>query len=275
MLVTLKDLLNQYLEKDAIVGAFNATCFYDAKPIIRAAEKMNAPVIIGVSPLAAKTIELGEWSLLLRDIAEKSSIPICLHLDHGRRIEDVKKAVDVGFPSVMFDGSQLPYEENVAITKEVVEYAHPKGVSVEAEIGSVAYTGNEAVKAILSDPDVTANFVADTGIDAVAVAVGTLHQMKQQGARVDFDLIKKIEEKVSIPLVIHGASGLLNEEIIKLRSTRVCKMNIGTALRLAFNNSLRKSLDENQSNHNYTELLDAPMQAVEEVVLGKLELLGF
>ncbi|MBG0786545.1 MAG: class II fructose-bisphosphate aldolase [Anaerolineaceae bacterium] len=275
MLVTLKELLNQYLEKDAIVGAFNATCFYDAKPIIKAAEKKNAPVIIGISPLAAKTIELNQWSLLLSDVAEKSDIPICVHLDHGRQIEDVKKAVDVGFPSVMFDGSQLPYEENVAITKEVVAYAHPKGVSVEAEIGSVAYTGNDAVKSVLSDPDISANFVNDTQIDAVAVAVGTLHQMKQQSARVDFDLIKRIEEKVSIPLVIHGASGLLDEEIIKLRSTHVCKMNIGTALRMAFNNALRKSLDENKSNHNYTELLDAPMKAVEEVVLAKLELLGF
>ena len=147
MLVTLKELLNQYLEKDAIVGAFNATSFFDAKPMITAAEKLNAPVIVEVSPLSAKIMDLGLWS-------------------NGRRIEDIKNAIDVGCPSVMYDGSQLSYEDNVTNTKEVVNYAHPKGVSVEAEIGSVAYTGNDSIKSILSDPETTANFVADTKIDA-------------------------------------------------------------------------------------------------------------
>ena len=275
MLVTLKELLNQYLEKDAIVGAFNTTCYFDAKPIITAAEKLNAPVIVAVGPSATKEMDLRLWGKLLTEMAERSKVPVCVHLDHGHHIEEIKAAVDAGFPSVMIDGSQLTYEDNVAITREAVKYARPKGASVEAEIGSVSYTGNDSYKSILTDPDIAANFVADTEIDAVAVAVGTLHGMKTQGAHIEFDLLNQIQEKVSIPLVIHGASGLLDEEIIKMRSTHVCKMNVGTALRHTFNDSLRKALDDNPDSVYLTDLINIPMQSVEDVLTMKLKLLGF
>ena len=275
MLVTLKKLLGQYLEKDAMVGAFNITCYYDAKPVILAGEKRNAPVIIAVGPSATKVMDLGLWGKLLLEMAERSKVPVCVHLDHGHRFEEVKAAIDAGFPSVMIDGSQLSYEDNVAITQKVVEYARPRGVSVEAEIGSVAYDGNASYKSILTDPDIAARFVADTKIDAVAVAVGTLHAMNTQAAHIEFDLLDQIQAKVDIPLVIHGASGLLDKEFERLRATHVSKLNIGTALRRTFNGSLRKALDDNPESIYLTDLIHIPMQAVEDILITKLKLLGF
>jgi len=190
-------------------------------------------------------------------------------------LDEIQAAIDAGFSSVMIDGSQLPYNENVALTREVVKRAVAKGISVEAEIGSVGYSGTNSFKRELSDPVMTEKFVEDTGIDAVAVSVGTLHRMEKQGTHIDFNLLHSIEKCVGIPLVIHGSSGLLEEEFVKLRTTHVCKVNIGTVLRITFDNALRKVLAENPSNYVYTELLMTPRNAVEEVVTSKLRLLGF
>lgn len=275
MLIKLDELLNQYIHKDAAVGAFNVTTYADAQPIITAAEKLNAPVIIQVGSMGTSYMDIELWGKVLVTMAEKSSVPVCVHLDHAYKIDDIQAAIDAGFSSVMIDGSQLPYEENVALTKEVVKRASMKGVSVEAEIGSVAYSGMDTFKSELSDPTITARFVKDTDIDAVAVAVGTLHRMEEQASHIDFNLLYAIQDVVDIPLVIHGSSGLMDEEIIKMRSTHICKVNIGTALRVAFNNSLRKALDENPDNYVYTQLLQVPMQAVEDLVIKKLKLLGF
>jgi fructose-bisphosphate aldolase class II len=275
MLITLKELLNPYIEKDAVIGAFNATVYSDAQPIITAAEKSNAPVIIQVGAMATRHMDIGLWGKLLVEMANRATVPVCVHLDHGKKLNEIEAAIEAGFSGVMIDGSQLPYNDNVTLTCEVVRRAAAKGVSVEAEIGSVAYSGMDGIKSVLSDPETTANFVADTGIDAVAVSVGTLHRMQKQASHIDFNLLHEIEKRVRIPLVIHGSSGLLDEELVKLRATRVCKVNVGTALRIAFNDALRKELAENPNNYVYTELFDKPMKAVEDVVIKKLKLMGF
>ncbi len=275
MLVTLAKLLPQYMSRDAAVGAFNATTYADAQPIITAAEKLGAPVIVQIGPMATAFMDIGLWGLLLCEMARRSSVPVCVHLDHATRVEDIQKAIDSGFSSVMIDASQFPYDQNVEVTRDIVSRAKEKGVSVEAEIGSVAYSGTSSHKAVLSDPEETARFVRDTGIDAVAVAVGTLHRMERQASHIDFDLLSRIGEAVPIPLVIHGSTGLVDADIVRMRNTNVCKVNIGTALRIAFNRSLRESLNENPDNYVYTELLARPKKAVEEIVLHKLGLLGF
>jgi fructose-bisphosphate aldolase class II len=275
MLVTLAELLPLYLDRDAAVGAFNATVYADAEPVISAAERMKAPVIVQLGSYATSAMDIGLWGLLLGEMARRSSVPVCLHLDHATRIDEIQKAIDSGFSSVMIDGSQLSYEGNVEITREVVARAKKRGVSVEAEIGSVAYSGSASHKAELTDPDIAARFAEDTGVDAVAVAVGTLHRMQKQASHIDFELLARIGEKVTIPLVIHGSTGLVDEDLVKVRSTRVCKVNIGTALRVAFDRALRESLAENPDNHVITQLLGKPRRAVEDVVLGKLSLLGF
>ena len=177
------------------------------------------------------------------------------HLDHATKIDDIQKAIDAGFSSVMIDGSQLSYEKNVEITRNVVARAKKRGVSVEAEIGSVAYSGSASHRDVRSDPEETARFVNDSGIDAVAVAVGTLHRMDHQASHIDFDLLSRISQAVTIPLVhswIHRSCG---RGYRKMRNTAVCKVNIGTALRIAFSHSLRKTLNENPDDYVYSLLL--------------------
>ena len=275
MLVTLKELLEQYKTTDKAVGAFNVTTYCDAQPVITAAEKRNAPVIIQVGGFATRYMDLALWGPLLTTMAERSTVPVCVHLDHSKDVEECQRAIDAGFSSVMYDGSQLPYEENVRLSREVVRRAAEKGVSVEAEIGSVAYSGTTAFKAEASDPDTTARFVADTGIDAVAVAVGTLHRMEKQAAHLDFDLLRAIEDKVDIPLVIHGSSGLCDEDFKQMCATHVTKVNIGTALRMAFDKGLRTALNDHPESNVFTEIAHIPMQYVEDKVIEKLGLLGF
>ena len=275
MLVTLAELLPRYLDKDAAVGAFNATTFADAEPIVTAAEKRGAPVIVQIGGWATAFMDIALWGALLREMAARASVPVCVHLDHATKVDDIQKAIDAGFSSVMIDGSQLPYDQNVAITRDVVARARKRGVSVEAEIGSVAYSGSASHKDVRSDPDETARFVRDTGVNAVAVAVGTLHRMERQASHIDFDLLARIGKAVPIPLVIHGSSGLVDEDIVNLRRTSVCKVNIGTALRIAFDRSLRQTLNENPDNYVTSLLLAKPKKAVEDVVLNKLGLLGF
>lgn len=275
MLVTLKEILDPYINKNAAVGAFNVTTYGDAQPVIDAAVKRNAPVIVQVGAMGTNYMDTGLWGILLCEMARRAPVPVCVHLDHAREVDYVQSAIDAGFSSVMIDGSQLPYEENVAITKEVVKRAQAKGVSVEGEIGSVAYSGTDAFKAELSDPDTTARFVKDTGVDAVAVAVGTLHRMERQGSHLDIPLLLAIQEKVDIPLVIHGSSGLLDEEFRRMCETHVCKVNVGTALRMAFNTGLRTALADNPDNYVITEVIGGAMKAVEDKVDEKLELLGF
>ena len=275
MLVTLKELLGQYKESDKAVGAFNVTTYCDAQPVIDAAEKRGAPVIVQVGGFATRYMPLELWGPMLTTMARMTSVPVCIHLDHSKNIDEIQKAIDVGFSSVMFDGSQLPYDENVALTREVVSRAAKKGISVEAEIGSVAYSGTDAFKAEASDPDVTAQFVADTGIDAVAVAVGTLHRMETQAAHLNFDLLHAIEQKVDIPLVIHGSSGLCDEDFKQMCATHVSKVNIGTALRMAFDKGLRTALQDHPESNVFTEIAHIPMAYVEEKTAEKLALLGF
>lgn len=275
MLVTLAELLPGYMNKDAAIGAFNATTYADAEPIITAAEKRGAPVIVQIGSWATAFMDIALWGVLLRKMAERANVPVCVHLDHATRVDDIQKAIDAGFTSVMIDGSQLPYDKNVEITRDVVARARSKGVSVEAEIGSVAYSGSASHKDVHSDPEETARFVHDTGVDAVAVAVGTLHRMDHQASHIDFDLLARIGKVVPIPLVIHGSTGLVDDDIVKMRETSVCKVNIGTALRIAFNRSLRETLNENPDDYVYSLLLAKPKKAVEDVVLNKLGLLGF
>ena len=224
---------------------------------------------------ATRYMDLDLWGPMLGIMARRSSVPVCIHLDHSKNVDEIQRAIDAGFSSVMFDGSQLPYEENVAITREVVARAAKKGVSVEAEIGSVAYSGTDAFKAEASDPDTTARFVADTGIDAVAVAVGTLHRMETQAAHLNFDLLHAIEAKVDIPLVIHGSSGLCDEDFKQMCATRVTKVNIGTALRMAFDKGLRTALNDHPESNVFTEIAHIPMEYVEAKTTEKLKLLGF
>jgi fructose-bisphosphate aldolase class II len=275
MLVGLKAVVSEAAEREYAVPAFNVFGYEDAIAVVRAAEQWKAPVILAANIPALAHMPLPYLAPLLIQAAEEATVPVCVHLDHGKSFEYVMEAIKHGFPSVMFDGSQLPFEENVRMTSEIVKAAHAFGVDVEAEIGSVGYSDPAMkMKHESSDPDEVEAFVHRTGVDAIAVSIGTLHRMEKQSASIDFELLERIQAKVSIPLVIHGATGVPDDQLKQLISYRVGKINIGTALRMAFGRSLRESIVAAPNEFDRLKWFGASMQAVQETAAGKIRILG-
>lgn len=269
MLVTLKEILSS----GKTVAGFNVFGYEDAISVIKGAERVGCPVILMTNKNAVEFMPIEALGKLLGVLAENAKVDVCVHLDHSTSFANIQRAIDSGFTSVMFDGSQLPLEENIESTKKVVEMAHEKGVSVEAEIGAVGYSDPTIkFKSAYTDPDEAVRFVKETGIDAVAVAIGTVHRMEYQGAKIDFDLLSKIKNVVSVPIVIHGASGVEDKDIKKMCEYGVGKINIGTALRMTFGKTLREEMEKKPDVFDRIELFKEPMHAVEEKTIEKLKL---
>lgn len=275
MLVGLKSILSAAANQDYAIPAFNVFGYEDAVSVIRAAEELKAPVILAANIPALAHMPLAYLAPLLLMAAEQASVPVCVHLDHGKGFEYCMDAIKHGFPSVMFDGSQLSFEENVRITRDIVKSAHAFGVDVEAEIGSVGYSDPSMnMKHEASDPNEVEAFVRETGIDAVAVSVGTLHRMEEQAANIDFELLDRIQAKVDIPLVIHGATGVPDDQLKRLIQYRVGKINIGTALRMAFGQTLRDTIHKAPNEFDRVKWFAESMKTVQNTAKGKLKLLG-
>jgi len=261
---------------NSIVAGFNVFGVDDAQAVIRAAEEINAPVILMVNKLAASIMSVDKWGRVLRVLANQSGVPVCVHLDHTTDFEVIKLAVRSGFDSVMYDGSQLPLEQNIENTRRVVGFAHANGVLAEAEIGAVGYSDREEreYKAEFTDPHDAGMFAAETRLDWMAVSVGNVHRMEVQNAKIDYDLLKKIQKQTDVPLVIHGSTGISDQEMEKLKATRVAKVNIGTALRMAFGKTLGKQFERDPSLFDRVGLLAEPLKQVQEVARNKMLLLG-
>jgi fructose-bisphosphate aldolase class II len=300
MLVTNKDLLIDARRRGYAVGAFNINNLETLLAVVEAANEEKSPVIVAVTPSAIKYAGLPYLSEIVKTAAKSSPVPMSLHLDHGDNFEIVSKCIDAGFTSVMIDGSFLSFEENIALTKRVVDIAHPKGVSVEAELGRLAGVEESTVEekqAILTDPDAAKEFVERSGVDALAVAIGTSHgAYKFKGeAKLDFERLKRIREKVDVPLVLHGASsvpawiiekavkygaelagakGIPEENIKKAISLGITKINIDTDLRLAFTATIREVLANTPKEFDPRKILGPAKEAMKEVVKGKMRLFG-
>jgi len=300
MLVTNKDLMVPARKKAYAVGAFNINNLETVLAVVEAALEEKSPAIVAVTPSAIKYGGLVYLSKLVKTAAESVPAPLSLHLDHGEDFETCDKCVAAGFTSVMIDGSHLKFEENIALTKKVVEIAHPKGVSVEAELGRLAGVEEKTVEekeAILTDPDSAKEFVEKTGVDALAVAVGTSHgAYKFKGeAKLDFERLRLISQKISIPLVLHGASsvpqwiiekaskygaelagakGIPEEHIKKAITLGIAKINIDTDLRLAFTATVREVLTNSPKEFDPRKILGPAKEAMKEVVKGKMRLFG-
>lgn len=269
-------ILAEAARKRCIVGGFNVYGLEDAKAVIDAAEQMRAPTILMINKLALSVIPTEYWGGALKGLAERAAVPVCLHLDHASDFQTVKKAIDTGFDSVMYDGSQLPLDDNIKNTKEIVEYAHKNGKIVEAEIGAVGYSDRNAAeyKAAFTDPDEAAVFAEATGVDWLAVSIGNVHRMKSDHAKIDFDLLKQIEKQVSIPLVVHGSTGISDPDLERLGETTVAKCNIGTSLRLAFGCTLREEILANPDLFDRTEMFRHPLACVKQAVIDKMKVLS-
>jgi fructose-bisphosphate aldolase, class II len=214
---------------------------------------------------------------MLRAAAEQAPVPVCVHLDHTYNIAEVFRAVDAGFTSVMYDGSQLPLEENIAGTRRVAQYAHAAGCSVEAEIGSVPYAeGRAHIKSELTELHDAVRLAAESGLDAMAVSIGNVHRLKEPAAVIDFKRLEAIEAAVTVPLVIHGTSGIFEGDIARLaRTRRIAKFNIATVLRQAFGRGLRETLARNPERFDRVEIMGDVMPVMSREASRMIRLLGW
>jgi fructose-bisphosphate aldolase class II len=300
MLVTNKEILSTAKAGGYAVGAFNINNLETLLAVGEASVEERSPAIVAVTPSAIKYAGLKYLVEMVKNAAESASVPMSLHLDHGDNVETVSKCIDAGFTSVMIDGSHLNFEENISLTKRVVDLAHPRSVSVEAELGRLTGVEESTVEekeAILTDPNAAKEFVERTGVDALAVAIGTSHGAYKFKAepRLDFERLKAIGKRVKVPLVLHGASGVPSwivekatkygaelggakgipeEHIKKGISLGIAKINIDTDLRLAFTATIREVLANSPKEFDPRKLLGPAKEAMKEVVKGKMRLFG-
>ncbi|MBG9813646.1 fructose-1,6-bisphosphate aldolase [Bacillus endophyticus] len=274
-LVNMKTFLQLLEEKNIIAPAFNTTNLEMTLSIIQGAEEIGYPVIVQIAPTNVKLSGYDYIANIVKSAADKVSIPVTLHLDHGMTFEDVKKAVDAGFNSVMIDASKLPYEENISLTREVVEYCHERGVSVEAELGELGgkEDDHESDESAQTDPKLAKDFVERTGIDLLAVSVGNIHGLDEQ-PQINLELLREIADTVEIPLVIHGGSGIPDDILAQLKNYNVRKINLASDLRRQFISSVGKRYAQNPNEYNLISVLLEAQSNVKEVVIDKFSRLN-
>lgn len=230
MLVNLEYVLKIAEEKNCAIGSFNTPNLENMIAVISAAEELNVPVIIMHAQCHEEYAPLDIVGPIMLLMAKKAKVPVCVHLDHCEDLDYLKRAIDIGFTSVMLDASSLPYDENVKMTKEAVCLAHPKNISVEAEIGVLGgrEAGNQkplTKEEMYTDPDLAKKFVDDTNIDALACSFGTAHGIYKVKPELDFDRIQRINKLCNLPLVMHGGSGVSSEDYVKAIKCGVRKIN--------------------------------------------------
>jgi fructose-bisphosphate aldolase, class II len=260
---TLAEVLQPALRKGHAVAGFVCLGWEDARAFTHAAEAEGAPVILQAGPGCRAHTPMPVLGAMFRHLADSVSVPVVLHLDHGRSMDEVRAALDQGFTSVMYDGSHLPLDENIRCTAEIAALAHAHGVSCEGEVGLVGYAGGAASSHTL--PADAARFSAETGVDAMAIAVGNFHLNQDRSAQIDERALGTIAiaTRGQVPLVIHGGSGVPPDQRMRLaRTTPICKFNIGTELRQVFGAALRQALEENPSEFDRIKLLAPTEEAM-------------
>ncbi|MDD5635060.1 MAG: class II fructose-1,6-bisphosphate aldolase [Atribacterota bacterium] len=281
-LVTSKEMLFDAQKRQYAVGAFNANNMEIVQAIIETAEEEKSPVIVQASQGAIQYAGLDMIVSMVRSMAERATIPVVLHLDHGTDYNQNILCLRAGFTSLMFDGSKLPFDENVAMTKKVVEMAHVCDVPVEAEIGQIGKMDSsdepgvalEKIKEYMADPEEAERFVKMTKIDSLAAAVGTIHGCKEPIAQLDIPRIEKIRDLTGVPLVLHGASGACDEEIRKGIAAGITKINIDTRIRMAFTKAANDFLEKNPEEIDPRKMLAPAKEAAKEVIRGRIRVLG-
>ncbi len=298
MLANTKKILYGAQKRGYAVGHFNINNMEIVQAIVTAANRLKKPVILATSEGAIKYAGIDYLFCLAQTAAKNSKVPIALHLDHGRDLSIIKKAISLGYSSVMFDGSHLPFEQNVKLTKQVVKFAHKKGVYVEAELGTIGGVEDtvKAKKIFYTDPQKAKEFVKRTGCDFLAVAIGTSHgAYKFHGkSKLRIDLLKEIKKQVKVPLVLHGASevpstlvrkakkygaslqgmqGVPNRQLKLAIKNGICKVNTDTDLRLAFDAAIREFLKKQPKDFDPRHILNPARDLIREVVDRRIKTL--
>lgn len=274
MLASMTTLLHDARMRGAAVGAFNVYNLEGVRAVVGAAEVAASPAMLQIHPSALRYGGLPLVALCLA-AARESSVPITVHLDHSSSASNIQTALAAGVISIMADGSHLPYEDNVRFTSEMVAYAHACGGSVEAELGRLAGTEDGLTvhdyEAHLTDSVQAADFVARTGVDALAVCIGNIHGQYRRAPQLDFERLAAIQQAVPVPLVLHGASGLPDSMIQRAITFGVCKFNVNTEIRAAYVAALRTSVIGTPAP-DLLDLLEAGVAAMQQVVAAKIRL---
>lgn len=279
MIVTPAKLYKKAKAGGYAIGAFNVSTLEAIHGVLDAARELNAPVIIETSEKEMKYVGAELVAEAVRTLAEDLQIPVAIHLDHGQSLESVKEAIAAGYTSVHLDGSCLGYEENVHLTREVVEFAHDQQITVEGELGHVGGAseihGEKAKieKSTYTDPVQAAAFVHETGIDVLASSIGNIHGIYEGEPELDFERLEKIGQ-IGVPLSLHGGSGIPEAQIKRAISLGITKVNVNTELRQAYTETLHHALDANPDEIVPYKYLPAEIEAIKEVVIKKIKMFG-
>ena len=277
ILSTRQMLLNAQRDGYA-VPAFNIHNLETLQVVVDTAVEMRSPVIIAGTP---STIEYAgaEYIHAMAEVAaHKYDIPIAIHLDHFEDVEAIKRNIDIGFKSCMIDASKLEYEKNIAKVKEVVDYAHKFDATVEAELGKLGGQEDDLIvdekDAMYTNPNDVAEFVKRTGIDSLAVAIGTAHGLYRGEPKLDFERLKEIRSKVEVPLVLHGASDVSDELVMKAISLGICKVNVATDLKIPFSGALKEYFNEHPEANDPRKYMTPGKEAMKKIVEHKIQVCG-
>jgi fructose-bisphosphate aldolase class II len=279
MLTTGKVILDVANEHSFAVPAFNISDWAMFQGIVEISEETNAPLLVAIHPDEVRHIGREMISGII-ERAHRSTVPIAIHWDHGATYEQILEAIRFGFTSVMIDGSLLPFEENVAISRKVTESAHALGISVEAELGTIgandSYAEAGSAEIIYTDPDDAVTFVEQTGVDSLAVAIGTYHGFypADRKPELKLDLLKEIKSRVSIPLVLHGGSGNPDDEIREAARIGINKINISTDIKIAYHDKMREVLGDDPKMREPNAIQPVCIEAMNVVAAQKIELFG-
>lgn len=281
MLVHFKEILKAKVKEQSALGSFNAFNLETVKAIIKAAKESGIPVSVQTTENAIKYAGLKNLYSLIKTVIEEESgvVPVSIHLDHGKNLEIIEACLKIGYTSVHCDASALPFEDNIGMTKEAALMAHEHGALIQGELGNIL--GKEGLikmqqglnfKKLLTPPDQIAEYVERTGVDTVAVSLGNLHGQFVGDENLDFERLQSIHEKIKIPIVLHGGSGIADDQIRKAISLGVRIINIDTDLRIVFLSAIKNSLAMEKDNVDPREPLTQGMAAITEVVKAKAKL---
>lgn len=276
MLVNMNDVLLPAKEKGYGVGFFNAVNVEMARAVIETAEELNAPVMVGTAEVLLPAMEMERVAEYLIPMAQKAKVPVCVHYDHGLTKERCKQAIELGYTSIMYDCSMDDYETNIARLKEMTDVCHALNITVEGELGHVGDNAGagklENPSDYFTDPDTALDFVRRTGVDSLAVAVGNAHGDYAFPPKLDFERIRRISEMTDLPLVLHGGSGLSNDDFKQAVSCGICKVNIFTDIDKAGKAGIEKGLAAGAKT--MMGLIPYEIEAMKEVVREKITLFG-
>jgi len=271
MLVTPIQMVNDAQKNQYAIGSFNTSDLEITKAIFQAAETLKSPVIVETTEHAIAYAGLEEIAAIVKAEAEKTKLPIALHLDHGRGIDMVRRCIQEGYTSVMLDASYLNFDDNVVATKEVVDFAHRHGIPVEGEVGTLKRVGE--IEARLTDPKEAQTFVKKTKVDFLAVSIGSAHGIAKS-ENLDIELLKRIHDRVKIPLVLHGGSGVPDQQVKQAIENGICKVNIDTDIRFRFAEALEMMKAKHPEEQDPRKIMGHVIVELQKLIEGKIKLFG-